>query len=65
MKDIFEQLKAEGQRCQPEFSESLHARCIEAIDQIEAAKASEELRISSRIKKNKSLILFDNETSVI
>ena len=48
MKDIFEQLKAEGQRCQPEFSESLHARCIEAIDQIEAAKASEELHISSR-----------------
>ena len=48
MKDIFEQLKAEGQRCQPEFSESLHERCIEAIDQIEAAKASEELRISSR-----------------
>ena len=42
MKDIFEQLKAEGQRCQPEFSESLHARCKEAIDQIEANKAKPE-----------------------
>ena len=42
MKDIFEQLKAEGQRCQPEFSESLHARCIEAIDQIEASRLSTE-----------------------
>lgn len=47
MKDIFEQLKAEGQRCQPEFSESLHARCIEAIDQIEASKAKPELVTSS------------------
>ena len=42
MKDIFEQLKAEGQRCQPEFSESLHARCKEAIDQIEASRLSKE-----------------------
>ncbi len=42
MKDIFEQLKAEGQRCQPEFSESLHARCKEAIDQIEASRLSTE-----------------------
>ena len=40
MQDIFEQLKAEGQRCQPEFSESLHARCKEAIDQIEASRSS-------------------------
>ena len=51
MKDIFEQLKAEGQRCQPEFSESLHARCIEAIDQIEASKAKPEIvtrSVSSR-----------------
>lgn len=47
MKDIFEQLKAEGQRCQPEFSESLHARCIEAIDQIEANKAKPELAVHS------------------
>ena len=47
MKDIFEQLKAEGQRCQPEFSESLHARCIEAIDQIEASKAKPEIVTSS------------------
>lgn len=47
MKDIFEQLKAEGQRCQPEFSESLHARCKEAIDQIEANKAKPELATSS------------------
>ena len=43
MQDIFEQLKAEGQRCQPEFSEPLHARCKEAIDQIEANKAKPEL----------------------
>ena len=42
MQDIFEQLKAEGQRCQPEFSESLHARCKEAIDQIEASRLSKE-----------------------
>ncbi len=42
MQDIFEQLKAEGQRCQPEFSESLHARCKEAIDQIEASRSSTE-----------------------
>ncbi|MBQ2621371.1 MAG: hypothetical protein IJF84_08525 [Thermoguttaceae bacterium] len=42
MQDIFEQLKAEGQRCQPEFSESLHARCKEAIDQIEASRLSTE-----------------------
>ena len=47
MQDIFEQLKAEGQRCQPEFSESLHARCKEAIDQIEANKAMPELAVSS------------------
>ena len=47
MQDIFEQLKAEGQRCQPEFSESLHARCKEAIDQIEANKAKSELAVSS------------------
>ena len=47
MKDIFEQLKAEGQRCQPEFSESLHARCKEAIDQIEANKAKPEVAVSS------------------
>lgn len=49
MQDIFEQLKAEGQRCQPEFSESLHSRCKEAIDQIEASRLSKEsTEISSR-----------------
>ena len=49
MQDIFEQLKAEGQRCQPEFSESLHARCKEAIDQIEASRLStESAGVSSR-----------------
>ncbi|MBR0239272.1 MAG: hypothetical protein IJQ39_14350 [Thermoguttaceae bacterium] len=47
MKDIFEQLKAEGQRCQPEFSESLHARCKKAIDQIEANRAKPEIAVSS------------------
>lgn len=47
MKDIFEQLKVEGQRCQPEFSESLHARCKEAIDQVEANKAKPEIATRS------------------
>ena len=47
MKDIFEQLRAEGQRCQPEFSESLHARCKKAIDQVEANRAKPEIAVSS------------------
>lgn len=55
MKDIFEQLKAEGQRCQPEFSESLHARCKEAIDQVETNKAKPEI-VTSSVPSRRSLV---------
>ncbi len=40
MQDIFEQLKAEGQRCQPAFSQTLQNRCEEAIEQIERKNAT-------------------------